>query len=269
MRPTFPLAAILPTLIAFCSLFFKYKYEDLGESRAPNVTCFSFILLFSLTGALGLAIRATSGSGFCEKLLSSGSEGCVEAGLVMAMSWTCVVTGGFTSFAVRVVIFLPVRLAIVGILVSSLDKYPGALEATRLYAPQRSTRDLELLKRPAALEAMNTPPRIHVPRPPPASYEAAPSRQRADYMKQIRSLVPAQSFPRLSQRFSSHKDSPSPPKRNERPLMLHRKINGPARDRSLFTRIDDLSTPPDNTIPIRLNAQKADGRDLWKQKYVV
>lgn len=171
---------------------------------------------------------------------------------------------------VRVVIFLSVRLAIVGILVSSLVKYPGDLEATRLYAPgQRSTRELKLLKRPAAApERMNTPPRIRVLRPPPASYEAARSRKRGDYMDQIRSLVPARSFPKLSHRFSSHKDSSSPLKINELPpLMLRRKLNGEvgqaSKDQSPFSRNDELP------IPIKLDAQKVDERNMWKQKYVV
>ena len=42
---------------------------------------------------MGLVIRATSESGFCEEFLSARPEKCREARLAIAMSWTSVVVG--------------------------------------------------------------------------------------------------------------------------------------------------------------------------------
>jgi len=74
-------------------MFFKYKHEGAEPSRVPNVTCFSIIFVVSLTGAVGLATRATSGNGFCEEFLSDHPEKCREAGLTIAMSWISVIIG--------------------------------------------------------------------------------------------------------------------------------------------------------------------------------
>lgn len=74
-------------------MFFKHMHEDVEPSRVPNITCFSIILSLSLTGATGLAIRATSGNGFCEEFLSARPEECKEAGLAIAMSWVSVFVG--------------------------------------------------------------------------------------------------------------------------------------------------------------------------------
>lgn len=74
-------------------MFFKYMHEDAEPSRVPDITCFSVILSLSLTGAMGLAIRATFENGFCEEFLSAHPEKCREAELAIAMSWTSVIIG--------------------------------------------------------------------------------------------------------------------------------------------------------------------------------
>ena len=81
------------TLIIFYSAFYKHTHEDAEPSRAPTLTCFSIIFSLSLTGAVGLTIRATSGDGFCEEFLSADPGKCVEARLVLGMSWTSVIIG--------------------------------------------------------------------------------------------------------------------------------------------------------------------------------
>jgi hypothetical protein len=82
-----------PTLTMFFSQLSKYKYDGSEPSRVSNVVNFSVIFLCSLAGAMGLAIRATSGNVFCEEFLSIGSEKCRGAVLVIAMSWTSVIIG--------------------------------------------------------------------------------------------------------------------------------------------------------------------------------
>ena len=71
----------------------KDRYKDVEPSRTPNLTCFSIILLLSLTGAMGLSIRAAVGSGFCEEFLSSNPEKCREARWAVTLSWTSVFVG--------------------------------------------------------------------------------------------------------------------------------------------------------------------------------
>jgi hypothetical protein len=75
------------------SMLFKDRYRDAKPSRVPIVTCFSIVFSLSLTGATGLAIRAASGSGFCQEFLSSHSGDCGGAGLATALSWTSVIVG--------------------------------------------------------------------------------------------------------------------------------------------------------------------------------
>ena len=76
------------------SLLFRERYRNAtGPNRVPNVVCFSLIFLLSLTGAVGLAIRAGSGSAFCEEFLSSDPEKCREASWAIALSWGSVIVG--------------------------------------------------------------------------------------------------------------------------------------------------------------------------------
>ena len=89
--PTMP-----PTLTMFSSMFFKDKHKDMEPSRIPNLVCFSLIFSLSLMAAIGLAIRAAYGNGFCEEFISTSSGECKEAGFAVAMSWTSVIVGGLT-----------------------------------------------------------------------------------------------------------------------------------------------------------------------------
>lgn len=82
----------IPTLTIFYSMFFKYTHEDAEPSRAPNLTCFSIIFSLSLTGAVGLTI-GSSGDGFCEEFLSTHPDTCMEASLVLGMSWASAAIG--------------------------------------------------------------------------------------------------------------------------------------------------------------------------------
>ena len=243
------------------SMWFKYMYKDAEPSRIPNVICFSIILSLSLTGAMGLTIRAASGDGFCEEFLSAHPEKCREAGLAIAMSWTSVIFGelGYL-FAVHVAIFSSARLAIAGILVSWLDKHPGAVEVRKLYAPRRPAREIELLRQQFTSEPTNAPLRIHVPRPP-ASH-AAP-RPRGPHYTQ--GPVPARTLPGHPQRILSA-NGPAP-------LMLNRTVHGPVgqtpRNRLALTRIEDVQTLPSNVNPIRGSAQTVNEKDMWKLKFLV
>ena len=171
---------------------------------------------------------------------------------------------------IHVATFLSAHSAIAGILVSCLEKYPETVEVTKLYASQRSFRELELLKRQSASKSIDVSPRIHISRPP-ASYAA--SHPRGLHPTQgPRQLVPAQTLPRHSQRIPFPS---SPPRTNgPAPLMLHREVHGPVgqapRNQPIFLRVDNLQTPPDNDnlSPITWNTQKVNERDMWKQKFL-
>lgn len=162
--------------------------------------------------------------------------------------------------------------AVAGILVSWLDKYPGVVEVSKFYALQRSAGEIELLKQQPPLKPMNASPRIYIPRPPPASYAASQPRG-------PRQLVLPQTLPGYSQRVPSQRVPsylcPSPTRRTNEPasLILHREVRGPVgqapRNQPTLMRIDGLKTPPDNLTPIRWSTQKVDGKDMWKQKFLV
>lgn len=83
---------ISPVSTSF-SMLFKDRYRNDKPSRVPNVACFSIVFLLSLTGAVGLAIRAASGNSFCEEFLSPHNNDCSEAGLAITLSWTSVLVG--------------------------------------------------------------------------------------------------------------------------------------------------------------------------------
>ena len=121
-----------------------------------------------------------------------------------------------------------ILLAIVGILVSWLDKHSGAADAT--YPPRRSYRKIELLRQQSTSGPANIPPRVHVARPPPsyaASRPQGPHRTQ-DHMRP----APAQTLPRDLQGFSPSRGhsfllSPIPKDFNSSgPLMLNRTVNG-------------------------------------------
>lgn len=242
------------TLMTRYSMWFKYIHKGAEPSRIPNVICFSIILSLSLTGAMGLAIRAASGGGFCEEFLSAHPEKCREAGLAIAMSCTSVIFGelGYL-FAVHVAIFSSARLAIAGILVSWLDKHPGAVEVRKLYAPQRPAREIELLRQQSTSEPTNVLPPIHVSRPPASHATSRP-----------RGPLPARTLPGHSQRILSA-NGPAP-------LMLNRTVHGPVgqtpRNRPALTRIEDLQALPSNVDQIRGSAQTVDYKDMWKVKFL-
>jgi len=160
-------------------------------------------------------------------------------------------------FVIRVATFLSVHSAIAGILASWLDRYPR--ETARLYAPWRSAREIELLKRRSASAPTNAPPRIHIPRPP-ASYTASnPRNPRLSH--DPRQLAPAQTLPGHSQKVPSHKItsylSLSFPEKTSgpTPLVLHREVNRPvgqaSRKQPASVRIEDLQTSPDNLNPTK------------------
>jgi hypothetical protein len=172
--------------------------------------------------------------------------------------------------------FLSVHSATVGTLVSWLDKYPEVAEVRRLYAPQRSTGDIELLGQQTALERTEVSPPIRISRPP-ASH-AASDPQGPHSTQGPRQLAPAQALPRRSQTVPSQgvpsDPSSSPLGRTKGPgwLVLKREVREPIgqgpRNQSTVTRIDDPQTTLDNTDPVRRNTQKVDERDAWKQKYL-
>ncbi|KAF9647453.1 hypothetical protein BDM02DRAFT_3270243 [Thelephora ganbajun] len=251
---------VMFAIVAF--MFFKHIREDAEPSRIPNVTCFAIIFLLSLTGAMGLTIRAASGNSFCEDFLSSRPGKCREAGLAIAMSWTSAV------------------IAVAGLLVSWLDKSRGAAEVTGLYVPHRSVRDTELLGRQPASKLANVlPPRIQIPRPiapHPASRSRVPYHNQGPIQP---TPAPAQTLPRYSHIFPPNRVPSSLPSSFPResnrlsPLMLHRKINGPVgqapRNQATFMRIDDLRTLPGNGHQAGGKMQRVDEKDLWKQKFLV
>lgn len=127
--------------------------------------------------------------------------------------------------------FLSARLAIAGVLVSWLDKHPGAAEAIKLYAPQRSVREIELLKQRPTSTPTKVPPRIHISRPTPSYVVSRP--QGPHHTQDLTRLAPARALPRNSQRSPSTWDpSPSLPLLPREPngsdtLMLHRTVKGP------------------------------------------
>ena len=171
-------------------------------------------------------------------------------------------------FVIRVVTFLLVHSAIAGILASWLDRRPRDVEMTRLYAPSRSPREIELLKRRTASTPTNTLPRIHIPRPPASRASSNP--QGPHLTHDPRQLVPAQTLPGHSQKVPSHNITsylPSSSRRTSGPtlLMLHREVNGPVgqapRNQPVLMQIDD----PNST---KLSTQKVHQKDMWKQKYL-
>lgn len=147
---------------------------------------------------------------------------------------------------------------------------------SKLYTPQRSVREIELLRQRSPSEPMNISPRIHIPRPPPASYTAARLRDPHHTQGSTQSVP---TFQRHSQKFSSSRvpsSLPSPlPGRENKPasLMLNRKMHGPVgqtpRDQSILTRTYDLQALPYNVNPVKRNTRKANEGDMWKQKYLV
>lgn len=165
--------------------------------------------------------------------------------------------------------FLLVHSAIAGILASWLDRRPRDVEMARLYAPSRSAREIELLKRQSASAPTNALPSIYTPRRPAphaASYPQGPH-----LAHDPRQLVPAQTIPGHSQKVPSHNIPSYLPSSSSRrtseptPLMLHREVNGPVgqapRNQPTFMPIDD----PNST---KLSTQKAHPKDIWKQKYL-
>jgi len=165
------------------------------------------------------------------------------------------------------------RLAVAGILISWSDKYPGAAEEAKLCVPQRPFREIELLRQQSTSKPTNVPPRIHIPRPP-ATYAA--SRPRGTYYTQgpIQPTL-AQTLPRHPQRFAPNRVPSSLPGRSNgaSSLVLHREVHGPAGRRpmnqSIFAQAYDLRTPPENVHPMQRKNQGVEGRDTWKQKYLV
>lgn len=172
-------------------------------------------------------------------------------------------------FVIRVVTFLPVHSAIAGILASWLDRRPKDVEMTGLYAPSRSARDIELLRRQSASTPTSAPPPLHIPRPS-ASHTA--SHPQGPYLtRDPRQFVPAQTLSGHSQKVPSHNITSYLPSSSPRetsgpiPLMLHREVNGPVgqapRNQPTFMQIDDPN-------PTKLNTRKVRRKDMWKQKYL-
>lgn len=271
--PTMP-----PTLTMFSSMFFKDKHKDMEPSRIPNLVCFSLIFSLSLMAAIGLAIRAAYGNGFCEEFISTSSGECREAGFAVAMSWTSVIVGGLTYHSQPVhTSFLSACLAIAGILVSWLDKHSGTTEATKAYILRRPIRELELLKQQSPRKPTDTSPRIHVPRPV-APYVASGPRGPQNTQGFIQ-LAPARTLRRSSQRIPSIRvpSSPLPSiltriSNNQGSLMLNREVKGPIGPgpRSLLSSIqtDHSQTLLHNAHPMKSKKQEAGKNEVWKLKYL-
>lgn len=256
----------IPTLTTFYRVLLNNRHVDAETSRAPSVTCFSIVFLLSLMGAAGLTIRATSGNGFCEEFLSAHPEKCREAVVAVAMSWTSVVIGELhVALTIHDLTLLSNHSAYAGISVSLLDEFPGAMEWW-------SAREI---RQQSQSGPTNISPRIHIPRPPPASYMAL--RPRGLHHTQG-PTQPVPVLPGHSQRFPSYgapSSLSSPPlSRENEPasFVLNRKIRGPVGQapRNEFTWTDNLQALPDNVLnPAKRSTQKVDERDMWKQKYLV
>ncbi|KAF9778244.1 hypothetical protein BJ322DRAFT_1114487 [Thelephora terrestris] len=239
------LVDLLVPVVILASLFFKEKYGPTAPHRIPNVVCFSAIFSLSLTGAVSLAIRAGSGSDFCNDFLSSHPEKCREASWAIALSWGSVI------------------VAVAGILVSFFDKHPGLAEATKPSAYQ-SLREIELSRQRYQLETADSRPQIHIPRPTGPDMASRSHRAEGPLPP-----PPAYTLPRLPPRNSDPFSSlPSGQDGSVgRPLVLNRPIAravGQApRNQATFMRIEDTSPPP-----VRRKEQKVDARDVWKLKYI-
>ena len=185
----------------------------------------------------------------------------------MALSWTSVIIGELNRSHPDGG-FLIGYIAIVGILISWLDKHPEFTEAKKFSVQHQPPREIELLRQRAGSRTTNIYPKINILRPiapHTTSRSQGPHRAKGPVPP-----VPAQALSRPPPR-TRVPSSPLPPSLssdlNGNPFMLHRQLQravGQApRNQSAFMRIDDSEI-----FSAGSTSQKVNEKDMWKQKYL-